>query len=82
MKGSDIKMQYDKKFMDKMADDLEKYIEILDQYVIIDGITQEEYDEAMKTTRKLIKKLRKGEGDKVFNKERYRELLDSGKLDV
>lgn len=73
-------MKYDKKLMERMADDFENYLDIIDSYVIIEGITKEEYDEAVKTVRKLIKKLRKGKGDDVFNKERYLELLKDGKL--
>lgn len=70
----------DKKVMKKMADNLETYIEIVDSKLIIDGITQEEYDEAMSTVKKLIKKLRKGEGDKVFNEERLLELKEAGRF--
>lgn len=75
-------MTYDKKLMKNMADNLEKYLEIVESYLIIQGITKEEYDDAVKTTKKLIKKLRKGKGDKVFDSERYRELIQSGKLDT
>lgn len=75
-------MEYDKKIMSKMADNLENYLEIIDQYVIIEGLTKEEYDIAVKKVKKLIKKLRQGKGDEVFNKERYLELLEAGKLNV
>ena len=75
-------MNYDKKLMKKMADNLENYIDIIDRYVIIEGITQETYDHSMKKVKKLIKKLRQGKGDEVFDRERYIEMLESGKLDV
>lgn len=75
-------MKYDKKLMNDMADNLENYLEIIDNYVIIEGITKEEYDDSVKVVKKLIKKLRKGKGDEVFNKKRYIELLESGKLNV
>ena len=75
-------MEYDKKLMKSMADNLENYLDIIDNYVIIEGITKDEYDDAMKTVKKLIKKLRKGKGDEVFDKERYLELVSSGKLDI
>lgn len=75
-------MEYDRNIMNKMADNLENYLEIIDQYVIIEGITKEEYDKAVKKINKLIKKLRQGKGDEVFNRERYLELLEAGKLDV
>jgi hypothetical protein len=74
-------MKYDQKMMSAMADDLENYLDIVDRYVIIDGITEEEYNESVKTVKKLIKNLRKGNGDKVFNKERYIELKTQGALD-
>ena len=73
-------MKYDQKLMNAMADDLENYLDIIDRYVIIDGITEEEYNESVKTVKKLIKNLRKGNGDKVFNKERYIELKTQGVL--
>ncbi len=75
-------MEYDKKLMKAMADNLENYLNIIDSYVIIEGITKDEYDDAVKTVKKLIKKLRKGKGDDVFDKERYRELMNSGRLDI
>ena len=73
-------MKYDQKLMNAMADDLENYLDIVDRYVIIDGITEEEYNESVKTVKKLIRNLRKGNGDKVFNKERYIELKTQGVL--
>ena len=75
-------MKYDKKLMNRMADDLENYIDIIESYIIIEGITEEEYEESLKTVRKLIKKLRKGMGDEVFDKDRYLELLKDDKLHV
>lgn len=81
MKGRD-NMKYDKKLMNRMADDLENYIDIIESYIIIEGITEEEYEESLKTVRKLIKKLRKGKGDEVFDKDRYLELLKDDKLHV
>ena len=58
-------MEYDKAKMKKMADNLEQYIELIDNYVIIEGLTKEEYDDAVNTVKKLIKKLRKGKGEKM-----------------
>ena len=75
-------MKYDKKLMNRMADDLENYIDIIESYIIIEAITEEEYEESLKTVRKLIKKLRKGMGDEVFDKDRYLELLKDDKLHV
>lgn len=73
-------MKYDQKLMDKMADNLEQYLYIIENYVIIEGLTKEEYDESVKNTKKLIKKLRKGKGDNVFERDRYIEIKESGRL--
>lgn len=71
------KMKYDKKLMDRMADDLENYLEIVDKYIIIEGLSPEDYKKARKKVKKLIKHLRKGEGDKVFDKERYEAYIEN-----
>ena len=73
-------MKYDQKVLDSMADSLESYLDIITSYVIIEGITKDEYDESVKTVRKLIKKLRKGKGDEVFDNERYLEALKENRL--
>lgn len=75
-----ISVKYDQKVLDKMADSLEAYLDIITSYVIIEGITKDEYDESVKTVKKLIKKLRKGKGDEVFDKERYLEALRENRL--
>ena len=72
--------KYDQKTMDYIADSLESYLDIITSYVIIEGITEEEYEDAVKTVKKLIKKLRKGKGDDVFDKERYLEVMREGKV--
>ena len=74
-------MVYDKKMMKRMADDLECYLDIIENYLIIDGLSKEEYDKSTKTVKKLIKKLRKGKGDEVFDKERYIELMTNGRFE-
>lgn len=61
---------HDKEFMKGMANALEDYLYALEEYIIIDGITEEEYDKAIETLKKLIKKLRKGDTSV------YRENLD------
>lgn len=75
-----IVMKYDQKVLDKIADSLEAYLDIVTSYVIIEGITKDEYDGSVKTIKKLIKKLRKGKGDEVFDKERYLEALRENRL--
>jgi hypothetical protein len=73
-------MKYDQAMMTKMAENLENYLDIIDNYVIIEGLSKEDYDQAVKTVKKLIKKLKKGKGDEVFDRERYIDLLESGHL--
>lgn len=68
-------MRYNQDLMNDMADNLENYLSIVDRYIIIEGLSKEEYDDAVKTVKKLIKKLRKGKGDDVFDEERYRDLI-------
>ncbi len=70
----------DKKLMKRMADNLEQYIDAVDRYCIIEDLPKEDYDEAMKDARKLIKHLKDGKGEKVFNWERYQEAKRSGRL--
>lgn len=68
-------MRYNQDLMNDMADNLENYLSIVDRYIIIEELSKEEYDDAVKTVKKLIKKLRKGKGDDVFDEERYRDLI-------
>ena len=75
-------MKYSEKLMDDMAYNLKNYLDIIESYKLIEGLSEEEYNDAVKTVRKLIKKLEKHKGDDVFDKERYIELLEAGKLDV
>lgn len=72
--------KYDQKELDVMADTFNAYLDVIKTYVIIDGITKEEYEEALDTLKDLVKKLRKGKGDKVFNQERYFELKSQGNV--
>lgn len=75
-------MKYSEKLMDNMAYNLKNYLDIIESFTLIEGLSEEEYNDAVKTVRKLIKKLEKHKGDDVFDKERYIELLEAGKLDV
>ena len=75
-------MKYSEKLMDDMAYNLKNYLDIIESFTLIEGLSEEEYNDAVQTVRKLIKKLEKHKGDDVFDKERYIELLEAGKLDV
>lgn len=52
--------------MKEMADSLEAFLSMVDQYLIFTDMDDDEYEEYHHTVRKLIKHLRKGEGDKVY----------------
>ena len=65
-------------YMQKLADNLESYIDLIDRFLIVEGLTEKEYKDAMKTTKKLIKKLRKNNLD-VFNRERFMEIYNNGR---
>ena len=47
------------KEMEEMAENLERYINDYDPYIIKEGVSKEDYAKARKTVKKLIKKLRK-----------------------
>ena len=61
--------------MDEYADTLEAYTDIFDRFIIKDSIKEDEYKWALKTIKKAIKNLRKGNGDEVFDPERYEEIM-------
>lgn len=73
-------MRVKQSVMDAMADNYKAYLDIIDSFIIIEGISQEEYDDARKKVKKLIKYLREGKAEKVFSKKRYREALVNGDL--
>lgn len=56
-----------KKMMKDMADDIESYLNQVEDYAIIQGLNRKEYDRAMKLARKLVEDLRKGKADKVYH---------------
>ena len=70
---------YPQSMMDDYADTLEAYIDIYDRFIIKDGVDEEEYQKALKTIKKAIKNLRKGNGNDVFDPERYEEMVSSGR---
>lgn len=65
------------KELDRIADSLEGYITILDQYMIIQGIDIDTYNESMVEIKTTIKNLRKGKTKKIFNKEKLEKYLYS-----
>lgn len=71
----------DRKIMNRYADNLEDYLDILDTKLIIEGLTQEQYDESVKMFKDLIKKLRKGKS-KSLDVEAFYEMKEAGLLDL
>lgn len=65
---------YDQKDLNQRADFIEEYINTIDSYFIIHGISKERYDKAMKRLRKTIDDLRNGNGDAEFDPDRYHEM--------
>ena len=71
----------DRKIMNRYADSFEEYLSILDSKLIIEGLTQEQYDESVKMLKELIKKLRKGKS-KSLDVEAFYEMKEAGLLDL
>lgn len=61
--------------LEKLADSMEEYVDVIERYVIIEGVTEEEKKQYIKTIRKAIKKIRKGDYEDVISKKRYHEFL-------
>lgn len=77
-KKKEIKEQsreYNREELSKMADALEQYFDIFDRCIICEHMDEEKYEKNMKIVRKLIKKLREGDGDSVFDLERYDDMM-------
>lgn len=63
------------KEMKLQADSLERYLDLVDTFEILEGMTEETYAESKKKTKELIKYLRKGRCSKCYNKERLEEYV-------
>lgn len=59
----------------KDADNYENYLNIIETYCILKNLSPEKYEKATHKIRKMIKYLREGRGDKVYDEERYEEYL-------
>ena len=74
IKKKDSYYSYEK--MEKDADSIEEYLNILERFAIITNLTPERYKKAVKKCRKLVKLLREGKGEKVYDRERYDEYIN------
>ena len=66
-----------RKKMKAMANSIECYLDYIETYAIFDGITEEEWKKNVKTVKKLIKKLRKGDPS-VFDIPTLNNVLSQG----
>lgn len=57
------------------ADCYESYLDTIETYCIIKNLSPKKYKKAVQKIRKMIKYLREGKGDKVYNTERYNEIM-------
>ncbi len=74
---SDINYNGDiRKLMLNIAESIEGYLDYMETYAIIEGISEEEWEKNMKIGKKLIKKLRKGDPS-VFDIPTLNEVLSS-----
>jgi hypothetical protein len=62
---------YDQKIMDSHADGLERYLEMIDSYLILTDTNEKEYANAIAEIKEAIKNLRKGKGHKAYREEEY-----------
>ena len=70
----------EQEFMNDVADTLEEYIDIADRRLIIEDVSYQEKDDAIKDLAKAIKKLRKGNPTALWGSaERYNEEFQSWK---
>lgn len=66
---------YDEKLLKQYADNLDRYLDAVDTFMIIESDV-DEFKRAKKTVKKLIKKLRQGDGDAVIDPDAYDEMIE------
>ena len=71
---------YDQEQNDKIADQLEAYLDAVDNLIIIEGKDVDEIKKAKKKVKKAIKNLREGKPEKVFDEERFEEYEERGMI--
>lgn len=67
---------YNQKRNNEIADHLESYVDAVENLFILEGKKESEVKDAIKTVRKACKNLREGKPEKVFDEDRFHELLD------
>ena len=71
---------YDQDQNNKIADQLEAYLDAVDNLIIIEGKDVDEIKKAKKKVKKAIKNLREGKPEKVFDEERFDEYEERGMI--
>ena len=69
---------YSQQKNDEIANQLEAYVEAVEDLFILEGKKESEVKDAIKTVKKACKNLREGRPEKVFDEERYAEVFDVG----
>lgn len=60
--------------LDELADQIENFMNHMDKFVFVEGITEKEYKKIEKATQKAVKRLRKRKNlEKVINAEKLEE---------
>ena len=71
---------YDQERNNRIADNLESYIDAIENLLIVEGKNVERIKKSEKIVRKAIKDLRNGKPEKVFDIERFEEFESERKI--
>lgn len=72
----------ERKFMKFMAKNFKAYLKLIDEMIIIDGLSKEEYLKARKKVKKLIKHLKKGDKEECFDLHAYNRAITEGRINL
>lgn len=76
----DMDPMYDHEINLKVADSLERYVNLISSLIIVQGRSKELIDDSKDEIKKAIKNLREGKPEKVFDEERYRLFTEYQEL--
>lgn len=66
---------YNQSRNNEIADHLDAYVDAVENLFILEGKKESDVKDAVKIIRKAAKNLREGKPEKVFDEERYNDLL-------
>ena len=72
----------ERKFMKFMAKNFKAYLKLIDELIIIDGLSQKDYKKARKKVKKLIKHLKNGDKEKCFDMHAYNNAISEGRINL